>query len=123
MRWHNFLRQLLRQEVIDATRSWFANLTAIVGTIFAATITGLMYWGAWSAETESLRLGFLFTALVLTHIEVMMGIAYLHRLAMKSIELNAGSVELDIQTEQTAAKITGTVQEVKEVAKEVQKDA
>lgn len=122
MWWHNFLSQLLRQEVIEATRSWFANLTAAVSSIFAVVITGLMYWGSWSAETESMRLGFLFTALCLTHAEVLVGIFYLHRLAMKSIELNAGSVELDIQTEQTAAKITGTVSEVKEVAKEVKKD-
>lgn len=96
-----------------------ANLTAVASSLAAIAITGLMYFGAWTAATEVLRLGFLFSALVFTHVEVLFGIFYLHRLAMKSLEVNAGSVELDIRTEQTQAKVSGTAEEVKQVVKEV----
>ena len=118
-RWHNFLSQLVRPEVIDATRSWFANLTAIASTIVALVLTGFLYWGAWTAETETIRISTIAAAVIITHVEVMMGIFYLHRLALKAVELNAGAVELDITTEQTAAKVVGPVSEVKEIVKEV----
>jgi len=99
-----------------------ANLTAVASTIVALVLTGLLYFGAWSADSETIRVAGIVAATIITHIEVLVGIFYLHRLALKGLELNAGAVELDITTEQSAAKITGPVAEVKEVVKEVQKD-
>jgi TRAP-type C4-dicarboxylate transport system permease small subunit len=118
--WHNFLGQLIRPDVIDATRSWFANLTAAAASIFAMAITAWMYYGAWSAESETLRISFLLTALVFTHLEVLFGIFYLHRVAMKSLDLKGGPVEIDITTHEQQTKATGTAEAVKEVVKEMQ---
>lgn len=93
---------------IEAFRSWAANLTAICASLFGMFITLLMYYGAWSAETEVLRITFLLTALVFTHLEVLFGIFYLHRVAMKSLELKGGNLELEVQTHdvQTVTKVT-----------------
>lgn len=93
------LRLFTNANFIDAFRSWAANLTAVCSSLFAMFITLLMYYGSWTAGTEALRISFLLVALVLTHAEVLFGIFYLHRIAMKSLELKGPSgVELEVQT-------------------------
>jgi len=109
----NFIKHIwsavLNPVVIDAFRSWAANLTAVCASLFAMFITLLMYYGSWSAETEILRISFLLVALVLTHAEVLFGIFYLHRISMKSLELKGPSgVELEVTTHdvQTVTTVT-----------------
>ena len=100
---------MLSPVVIDAFRSWAANLTAVCASLFAMFITLLMYYGSWSAETEVLRITFLLVALVLTHAEVLFGIFYLHRIAMRSLELKGPSgIELEVTTHDVplVAKVT-----------------
>lgn len=107
--WKTFYKLITDTAFIDSFRSWAANLTAVCSSLFAMFITLLMYYGAWSAETEVLRISFLLVALVLTHAEVLFGIFYLHRISMKSLELKGPSgLELEVQTHdvQAVTKVT-----------------
>ena len=102
--WKSVYNLLTDGKFIDSFRSWAANLTAVCSSLFAVFITLLMYYGVWSAETEVLRISFLLVALVLTHAEVLFGIFYLHRVAMKSLELKGPSgLELEVQTHDVQA--------------------
>lgn len=107
--WSKLCKIFTSKTFIDAFRSWAANLTAICSSLFAMFITLLMYYGAWTAGTETLRISFLLVALVLTHTEVLFGIFYLHRITMKSLELKGPSgVELEVQTHDVSAVETIT---------------
>ena len=98
-RWYDpFKRAFLSPQVIDATRSWFANFSGFVATLFAIFITLLMYYGAWSTDTEVLRISFLLVAVVFTHVEVLICILYLHRVNLEALKLKSGNIEFEVET-------------------------
>lgn len=93
MWWHNFLRQLIRQDVIEAARSWFATLSGVAASTFAFIIALLGYWATNGVDTTLLIL-----ALVFTHIEAILCLFYLQRLSLESLKGKIGVVELEMET-------------------------
>ena len=92
-------RRLKNPEVIDAARSWMANFSGVAATMFAFAITAAAYWGAWTAESERLRVGLLFAALVLTHVEAILCLFYLHRVSLEALKAKVGTVEVSLDAQ------------------------
>ena len=87
------LNPLLRPDVIDAVRSWFATLSGIAASVFSFVIVILaLVFSQASAGT------ILITALVLTHIEAILCLFYLQRLSLESLKGKIGVVELEMET-------------------------
>lgn len=87
------LKTLLRPDVIDAVRSWFATLSGVAasGFSFVIVILALVY-----AQTAAATI--LLVALVLTHIEAILCLFYLQRLSLESLKGKVGVVELEMET-------------------------
>jgi hypothetical protein len=91
--------RLKNPEVIDASRSWMANFSGVAASIFAFLITCAAYWGAWTADSEGMRVGLLITALVLTHAEAILCLFYLHRVSLEALKAKVGAVEVSLDAQ------------------------
>lgn len=99
--------RLINPAVIDAARSWMANFSGVAASVFAFLITGMAYYGAWTAGSENLRAGLLITALVLTHAEAILCLFYLHRVSLEALKAKVGAVEVSLDA-QPVQQITVT---------------
>lgn len=107
-RWFQGLgNRLTNPVVIDATRSWLANFSGCAATVFGFIITVFVYYGAWTADSETLRLNLLMTALVLTHIEAILCLFYIHRISLEALKAKVGAVEVSLDA-QPVQQITVT---------------
>lgn len=84
---------LLRTDVIDALRSWFATLSGVAASGFAFVIVLMDYFSKHGPSP-----GFMLMALVLTHIEAILCLFYLQRLSLESLKGKIGVVELEMET-------------------------
>lgn len=105
--WVRLGNRLINPNVIDSARSWFANFSGIAASVFAFLITGMAYYGAWSAQSENLRAGLLITALVMTHAEAILCLFYLHRVSLEALKAKVGAVEVSLDA-QPVQQITVT---------------
>lgn len=105
--WARLGNRLINERVIDATRSWMANFSGVASSAFAFVITLLAYYGAWTADSEKLRIGLLITALVLTHLQAILCLFYLHRISLEALKAKIGAVEVNLDA-QPVQQITVT---------------
>ena len=106
-RWFKSLgNNLINPVVIDAARSWMANFSGVAASIFAFLICLIGYYG-WTAESETHRVWLLITALVLTHLEAILCLFYLHRVSLEALKAKVGAVEVSLDA-QPVQQITVT---------------
>lgn len=86
----------------ERAREWFAVLATAALSAMACGLALILWLGPWAPGTESQRIGFLGTALVLVTSLVGLGASWLWRMQGRALEVRAGLVEVSLGAEQKA---------------------